>query len=319
MKIGIIGGGMSGLIAARDLQAAGHTVEIIEKSRSVGGRMATRRINDGQADHGAVYFTVRSDELKEEVKEWQTAGVVQEWFVADPYPRYVGLNGMNKIGKYLAEGLDVRLNEKVETITAKEGSIVLTASEQLHYDVVILTAPIPQASELLGGSSLNLTQADQKLKEYIFEPALVGLVELNENIQVGEYGLLDQDLPDGILKIVNNEDKGISKNPILSIYMTGEWSEEWFDREDKALEEVVRLTIEQLGDLSIASKQLKRWRYAQAKQVFKAPYYKLEQHPVWLCGDAFLEPDDPSGHTRVESAYISGKRLAEHIIRFAQS
>ncbi|MBM7579426.1 NAD(P)/FAD-dependent oxidoreductase [Jeotgalibacillus terrae] len=318
MKIGIIGGGMSGLIAARDLQSAGHTVEIIEKSRSVGGRLATRRMNDGQADHGAVYFTVRSDELKQEVKEWQAAGVVKEWF-ADPYPRYVGSNGMNKIGKYLAEGLDVRLNEKIETIAAKEGGIMLTGSEQLHYDAVIITAPIPQAAALLEGSPLNLTQEDQKLKEYIFEPAFVGLIELNENIQVGEYGLLDQDLPEGILKIVNNGEKGISNNPILSIYMTGEWSEKWFDREEAAMEEVVRLSVEQLGDLSIASKQLKRWRYAQAKQVFNAPYYQLEQHPVWLCGDAFLDPDDPSGHTRVESAYISGKKVAEQIIRFAQS
>ncbi|WP_240190059.1 NAD(P)-binding protein [Bacillus sp. P14.5] len=36
MKFGIIGAGLSGIIAARELVRHGHTVELIEKSRSVG-------------------------------------------------------------------------------------------------------------------------------------------------------------------------------------------------------------------------------------------------------------------------------------------
>ncbi|TFE02289.1 NAD(P)/FAD-dependent oxidoreductase [Jeotgalibacillus salarius] len=313
MKIGVIGAGMSGLMAARTLQAAGHDVEVIEKGKSVGGRLATRRINDGQADHGAVYFTVRSDHFKHEVKEWESAGLVNEWF-ADPYPRYAGTNGMNKIAKYLARDLNVRLNEKVVSLSPEDG-VTLSASDQLNYDAVILTAPLPQAADLLESSTLSLTAADKKLREHIFEPAFVGLIELEKNIQVGEYGLLDEELPEGVLKIVNNADKGMSESSILSVYMTGDWSEAWFDREEEALSEILRLTNQQLEGLEVTSKQLKRWRYAQAKQVFNAPFYKLENHPVWLCGDTFLEPDDPSGRTRVESAYISGISVANQIAK----
>ena len=85
MKFGIIGAGLSGIIAARELVRQGHAVELIEKSRSVGGRLATRRIGDGRADHGAVYFTVRGEELEREVQSWMNANWVRVWY-ADPYP-----------------------------------------------------------------------------------------------------------------------------------------------------------------------------------------------------------------------------------------
>ena len=60
-NIAIIGAGLSGLIAAREL-AKNNDVTIFEKARGVGGRMATRRANnlkfDGfNFDHGTQYFT----------------------------------------------------------------------------------------------------------------------------------------------------------------------------------------------------------------------------------------------------------------------
>ncbi len=57
--IAIIGAGMAGITAARTLIQAGHRVTVFEKSKGVGGRMATRRSEFGSFDHGAQYFTVR--------------------------------------------------------------------------------------------------------------------------------------------------------------------------------------------------------------------------------------------------------------------
>ncbi|RYF72060.1 MAG: FAD-dependent oxidoreductase, partial [Cytophagaceae bacterium] len=58
----ILGAGLAGLTAARELTRQGHTILIFDKGRGVGGRLATRRIADGRADHGAQYSSARSPE-----------------------------------------------------------------------------------------------------------------------------------------------------------------------------------------------------------------------------------------------------------------
>ncbi|NDH45714.1 MAG: FAD-dependent oxidoreductase, partial [Actinobacteria bacterium] len=60
MQVVVIGAGLAGLCAARDLVDAGHLVTVLEKSRASGGRCATRRIGNAVFDHGAQFFTVRS-------------------------------------------------------------------------------------------------------------------------------------------------------------------------------------------------------------------------------------------------------------------
>ncbi|MCX7232259.1 MAG: FAD-dependent oxidoreductase, partial [Burkholderiales bacterium] len=57
--LAVIGAGMAGIACARTLVQAGHTVQLFEKSRGVGGRMATRSSLFGSFDHGAQYFTQR--------------------------------------------------------------------------------------------------------------------------------------------------------------------------------------------------------------------------------------------------------------------
>jgi hypothetical protein len=53
----VVGAGLSGLVAANGLEDAGYSVIVVDKGRSVGGRMATRRIQNGIA---ANIMTMRS-------------------------------------------------------------------------------------------------------------------------------------------------------------------------------------------------------------------------------------------------------------------
>ena len=46
-NIAIIGAGMTGVVCARNLKDAGYETIIFEKSRGIGGRMATRRTSEG--------------------------------------------------------------------------------------------------------------------------------------------------------------------------------------------------------------------------------------------------------------------------------
>ncbi len=312
MKIGIIGAGLSGIIAARELVRQGHVVELIEKSRSVGGRLATRRIGDGRADHGAVYFAVRGEELEREVQSWMNANWVRVWY-ADPYPRYVAIDGMNTLAKHLSEDLTVQLNERVENVQVKEDGPVTVKTDVTarSYDRLVMTAPLPQSFDLLGDLAVDVEPA---LRCLIYSPTFVGLFECAGDVQIGADGILDQELVPGVLKIVDNRQKGISDTSLISVYMEETWSEDWYERpEAETLAEIERLVREEVGDLDIQSRQLKRWRYAQAKDVWHEPFYQVNRHPIYLAGDVFLESDDPSGRTRFESAYLSGLRVAETI------
>jgi cation diffusion facilitator CzcD-associated flavoprotein CzcO len=66
----VVGAGLAGLLAANQLQAAGHTVLVVEKGRGVGGRLATWRLGPGRGDYGAQFFTVREPQFQAIVDEW---------------------------------------------------------------------------------------------------------------------------------------------------------------------------------------------------------------------------------------------------------
>ena len=56
LDVAIIGAGVAGLTCAQQLHQAGYKVVVLEKSRGVGGRMATRRIEETYVDHGVRYL-----------------------------------------------------------------------------------------------------------------------------------------------------------------------------------------------------------------------------------------------------------------------
>ena len=118
MRVAIVGAGLAGLMAARPLADAGHEVVLLDKGRSPGGRLATRRVGAAVIDHGAQFFTVRSDAFAAHVGAWRRDGLVTEWcrgFGSEPdgYPRYAVRGGMNALAKHLARGLDVRCSKMV--------------------------------------------------------------------------------------------------------------------------------------------------------------------------------------------------------------
>ena len=62
----VIGAGIAGCTAARELLKLNYNVLLVEKSSSIGGRLATRRLNEFKADTGAQFITARSNAFKEQ-------------------------------------------------------------------------------------------------------------------------------------------------------------------------------------------------------------------------------------------------------------
>ena len=55
--VAVIGAGIAGLTAARHLHQAGYRILVLEKSRGLGGRLATRRVDGQPIDHGCRYIS----------------------------------------------------------------------------------------------------------------------------------------------------------------------------------------------------------------------------------------------------------------------
>lgn len=309
----IIGGGLSGIMAAKTLKDNGITdIIVFEKSTSVGGRLATRRIQDGKADHGAQFFTVRSPELQADVENWLQSGWIKRWF-GDPYPRYTSVNGMNALAKNLAEALPVELNTKVSSILdGRDGplEVELDNGEKIIGEHIIVTAPVPQTLTLLS------TIESKELKPITFAPCFVGMFTFNQESIVPAPGHKDEQLPPGVERVVDHHKKGISSTVTVSVYMTGAWSKKRFDLEDATiLGEIQKVAELHLGEGNqLVDAQLKRWKYAEAEEVVRSPYVELGSNQrVMVCGDAFLRENDEAGRTRFESAYLSGISAGERV------
>ncbi|MCA1060004.1 FAD-dependent oxidoreductase [Rossellomorea aquimaris] len=309
----IIGGGLSGIMAARTLLNKGiKDILIVEKSRSVGGRLATRRIDKGKADHGAQFFTVRSSELQKDVERWLEAGWVKRWF-GNPYPRYTSVNGMNALAKQLAETIPVKQNTKVSAIRDRRDEpleVELENGEIISADHCVVTAPAPQALALLKGMEQD------ELSTISFAPCFVGMFTLEGPSSIPAPGHLDEDLPYGVERVVDHRKKGISQSVTVSVYMTGKWSKKNERFEDHGiLKEIQKVAERYLAEGSeIAGAELKRWRYAEAETVIRRPFIETGcDNRIIICGDAFLREQDEAGRTRFESAYLSGISAGERV------
>jgi len=172
--IAVIGAGIAGLTAARELSGAGRAVVVFDKGRGVGGRLSTRRTDHGPFDHGAQYVTARDPAFRAALADWTAAGVAARWegrvvrlspggSDPDPRDRHVGVPGMSALPRHLARGLsDVRTGVRIDRIVGAPGAWTLVAedgSEAGPFAAVLVTVPAPQARPLLDPVAPSLAAA----------------------------------------------------------------------------------------------------------------------------------------------------------------
>jgi predicted NAD/FAD-dependent oxidoreductase len=188
MNVAIIGAGVAGLSAARDLSAQGVQVQLFDKSRGVGGRMTTRYAGDWEFDHGAQYFTVSDDGFRAEIDAAISAGVVAPWPARAAYlktglltadtgrPRYVGSPRMNSLPKHWAQGLDIALGRRVSAITRGETwSLAFEdGTSETGFDAVICTLPPAQAQDILPADFAKMAEV-KAAKMHVCFTLMVGL------------------------------------------------------------------------------------------------------------------------------------------------
>ena len=125
----VIGAGLSGLACARGLARSGASVQVLEKSRGVGGRCATRRLEGQPVDLGVTFLHGTSRRLIAALETLEASERV-EWprrVVGDGPPCAPGAldpdavqlalrSGVNAFPKALAQGLDVQREQTAVSI-----------------------------------------------------------------------------------------------------------------------------------------------------------------------------------------------------------
>jgi renalase len=147
-QVVVVGAGLSGVACARELQAAGIGVRLLDRGHVPGGRMASRTLWERRVDLGASYFTVSDDGFAAVVDDWARRGLAREW--TDTFAvlgddergstsgpmRWGAAHGLRSLVEDLATGLAVE-RRQVESV------------DELDADVVVLAMPDPQARRLV--------------------------------------------------------------------------------------------------------------------------------------------------------------------------
>jgi predicted NAD/FAD-dependent oxidoreductase len=304
--IGVVGGGISGLLLARTLRERGAKVVVLEKSRGLGGRLATKRVGEAVFDQGAQYFTAKTDRFAALVEAWRRDGLAGSWPEASAH-RWLGKPSMNSIGKFLAEGLEVKREAKVLSVrrVEKMWEVEIENQPTLHVGRLALTAPVPQSLALLKTGNVELP-ADLAvgLAALRYHPCLALLVTLSGASLVPTEGVALSDGP--VRWIADNVKKGISPAGVaaVTVHLAPAFAAEHYAKTELELFPMIEPLIAPWLGAPVVNVALHRWKFSEPITVFPEPCVWLDELGLGFAGDAF-------GGARVEGAALSGWALAD--------
>ncbi len=317
-KIAVIGAGLSGLSAAHLLKDHAEII-LFEKARGVGGRMSTRRAGPYFFDHGAQYFTARTKPFQDFIQPLIDQSIIERWNAryfkfdgshilerrnwSDEEPRYVGVPGMNKVAKYLAEGLNVYINTRIVSIE-HDGKWQLSDDKGENYygfDWVICTSPSPQAGELLP----EFFKYHRNIKDIDMRACFSLMLGFEQNLSL-QFDAADVTNADVSWIAVNSHKPQRADRYTLMVHSSEQYAEAHIDDDrEKVMQHLISEAshIIQYDVSSANHKTAHGWRYANnAKKDENSPIFLDYEHKLAACGDWCLGG-------RVEGAFTSAYTL----------
>ena len=321
-KIAIIGGGLSGIALANQLHKSS-VVTVFEKSSGVSGRMATRSAAPFEFDHGAQFFTSRSDTFKDFLLPYLASETVTEWRPKiltlekgkRPFKRlwyethYVAQPKMTSLVKAMAASIDIELKTKIERIEHQNDRWSLVSDDEVVgecFDWVISAVPALQAQEIFNASGVNLSGLS--LVEY--SPCFALMVGLSPEVQLSFDAAL---VKNSSIKwiAVNSTKTGRSMHKALVVHSCNSWARDNLEGElshiqDQLVGELAAVTGLSAGDFSHID--IARWRYAKVSEAAPQELYLNASLRIAACGDWCLG-------NRVEDAFLSAIGLSKKLVQ----
>lgn len=316
-RIAVIGAGIAGLACARALHDAGHELRVFEKSRGVGGRMATRRTDHGTFDHGAQYFTARDPIFRRAVDGWLGAGIVAPYEgrivslqseAATPLSheesRYVATPGMTAPCRVLAKGIDVLFECTVSAVTPGEDGWRVSWDEggDSGFDAVVLAVPAVQALPLCSAIPALCARVSQGHHE----PCWAVMVRYEQPLPLQFDAAFVLDAVVGwAMRDASRPGRVAGERWVL--HATANWSGTHLEADAAAVAPEVVEAFHAAAGISakVVEMRAHRWRYALSPGLKAGCLWNASQR-IGACGDWCADG-------RIEGAYLSGLALAAEL------
>ncbi|HTL89269.1 MAG TPA: FAD-dependent oxidoreductase [Leptolyngbya sp.] len=326
--IAIVGAGMAGLTCAQSLHQAGYKVVVVDKSRGLGGRMATRRLQGTHADHGVCYLKSKSPEFQRLLDQLVDRRVIRVWTdgiyeldelgqIQPPQhytPCYATPNGISAIAKFLSIGLTLRLNHRVERIEACSGwQLHCESGEMISANAIVVAIPAPQAAVVC--ESIDPAFVAQ-LKSIRYSPC-ISTIAVYPTEQQAEVKKLDWKAivcpfdPDLGWIGIDSTKQIDPVQPALVIQSNARFATQYLDESDlqqvgeRLLERAAELTEQWFSSPEVL--QVHRWRYAFPIEPLAQKYLAANTSAPLICtGDWCVG-------NRVENAFHAGRATADYL------
>lgn len=325
--IAIVGAGMSGLTCAQSLQQAGYKVVVLDKSRGLGGRMATRRLHGTHADHGVCYLKPKSTEFQAFLDQLVDRKVIRVWTdtihelnqgkIQPPQKQascYAAVNGITAIAKFLSIGLTLRLNHRVERIEANDGwQLHCESGETISANAIVIAIPAPQAAVVC--ESLERDFVEQ-LKAVEYSPCMSAIAvyppERQADVEKLDWKAIvcpaDPDL--GWIGIDSTKQLN-PVQPAIVIQSNAKFATRYLEDADlqrvgeRLLDRAAEVTEQWFSSPEVL--QVHRWRYAFPINPISDRYLAANTAQPLIC------TGDWCGGNRVEDAFQAGLATANYL------
>ena len=321
MDVLVIGAGMAGIRAATLRAADGDRVEVVDKGRRHGGRLATRRVDDALFDTGAIDVAAHGPELTTALTRWAEDGAVTR-----TSGRWRGHPTARALPEALAarSGAEVRLATTVIGLAVHDGRWHATlrvgeATRTTAADGLVITAPAPQTAALLrSGDRLASGSTLAALDAVRYAPSLTVLVRSSDRTLTWDDVQCvspDRRTAPHITRLHRNEASGGATVVALTLQGSASWSAANLDGDRDAAADELAAQASRLIGTALDVVHIHAWRYAQVTHGIDLPALRDDTAgaPLVLAGDLFERHGDGPPDRRlegVERAFLSGTAAA---------
>lgn len=317
--IAVIGAGFSAATLCYFIEK---DLDFYEKSRGVGGRCSTRRVdNVGLFDHGLQYIKSHNKEFKKFLKDYSiwkgNFKIFQNNQLIDDLDkeRIIHENGNNSLVKNLFRNKNVIFNKELKNLEKKSDhfNLIFKDDTQENYKTVIISAPFQQAYNL----TKQFTEDYFSKFNFSMQPNLTLMIALNKGLKLNLSAISFED--DDVLGFAANENtkkkdlinkdlelwtiQSSLKYAIKNIYEYRNNKQNLIDEMLKSFS--IKLKVDIKKD-NIEYSDIHGWLYAYNQKVTAPNCYWDKDLRLGICGDWF------SGGN-AENAFTNAKQLAKLI------